>query len=99
MKEYNENEAVALMAAVLPEELRDNDSICEVLDLIYDYYDENGELDLDLNDDDDDEQSDVDAIVAYIEKYFRKNAPSTRFSTEQIADMVKAEIEYENSLF
>ena len=49
MKEYNETEAVALMAATLPENFRDTDAICEVLDLIYDYYDENGDLDIDAD--------------------------------------------------
>ena len=95
MKEYNENEAVELMAAVLPEESRDTDSVCEVLDLIYDYYDENGDLEIDCDDDDD---SDVEAIVAYILKYFKKNAPAVSFTADQLAAMVREEIEYEESL-
>ncbi len=95
MKEYNENEAVALMAAVLPEDMRDNDSICEVLDLIYDYYDENGDLDIDIEDDDDE---DIEDMVEFIVKYFKKNAPAVNFTPAQIAAMVKAEIEYEESL-
>ena len=94
MKEYNENEAIEAMCAVLPEECRDEDSACEVLDLIFDYYEENGELDID-NDDDD---TDIDAVVAYILKYLKKNAPAVHFTAEQLAAMVKAEIEYEDSL-
>lgn len=94
MKEYNENEAVEAMSAVLPEASRDTDSVCEVLDLIYDYYEENGELDID----DGEEETDVGAIVEYILKYFRKNAPEVNFTPAQLADMVRAEIEYESSL-
>ena len=96
MKEYNEADAVQQMAAVLPEDIRDNDSVCEVLDLIYDYYDEHGDLDIDMEDGDD--EADVDEIVAFIQKYFRKNAPAVQFSDEQLKAMVKAEIEYEESL-
>ncbi len=94
MKEYNESEAVEAMCAVLPPESRDNDSVCEVLDLIYDYYEENGELDID----DGDGETDVDAVVEYILMYFRKNAPEVHFTPAQIADMVRAEIDYEDSL-
>ena len=94
MKEYNETEAIELMCAVLPQESRDEDAVCEVLDLIYDYYEENGELDLDCDGDD----TDVAEMVAYIERYLKKNAPAVQFTTGQIADMVAAEIEYEDSL-
>ncbi|MCM1067249.1 MAG: hypothetical protein NC418_06730 [Muribaculaceae bacterium] len=95
MKEYNENEAVERMCAVLPEQLRDVDAVCEVLDLIYDFYEENGDLDIDI---DDDSEVDVDAVVAFIEKCFRKNAPAVGFGTADIAAMVRAEIAYEESL-
>lgn len=93
MIDYDENEAVRLMGEAIPADCRDTDSICEVLDLIYDYYDDNGDLDINLDDDDD--EPDVSAIVEYIEKYFRKNSPVMIFTTEQIAAMVKAEIDYE----
>ncbi len=94
MKEYNETEAIELMCAAIPEEYRDNDSVCEVLDLIYDYYEDNGDLDIDAGDDD----ADVEEIVAYVVRYFKKNAPSIHFSAEQIEAMVRAEIAYEESL-
>ena len=69
MKEYNETEAIALMSAVLPEELRDDDAVCEVLDLIYDYYEDNGDLDLDLEGDD---EADINGMTAYISRFLRK---------------------------
>ena len=90
MKEYNETEAIALMSAVLPEELRDDDA-----DLIYDYYEDNGDLDLDLEGDD---EADINGMTAYISRFLRKNAPAVQFSDEHIAAMIAAEIEYENSL-
>ncbi len=87
MKEYNETEAIALMSAVLPEELRDDDAVCEVLDLIYDYYEDKG-----------DDEADINGMTAYISRFLRKNAPAVQFSDEHIAAMIAAEIEYENSL-
>lgn len=96
MKEYDETEAIELMAQAVPENVRDNDSICEVLDLIYDYYDENGDLEIDF--DDDDTQDDVADIVEFIQKAFAKNPAAVEFSTQDIAAMVNAEIKYENSL-
>lgn len=97
MKEFDENEAVAKMCAAIPADKRDNDSVCEVLDLIYDFYDENGMLDFDLDDDSDDIARIAD-IVAYIEKMFARNAPATKFTTAEITAMVTAEINYEDSL-
>ena len=95
MIEYNETEAVALMAAAVPENLRDIDAICEVLDLIYDYYDENGDLDIDA---DEYADEDIEDMTAYIMRCFAKNGPSTEFSGEQISAMIRAEIQYEESL-
>ena len=95
MKEYDENEAIGLMAATLPAELRDNDAVCEVLDLIYDYYDENGDLEIDFEDD---SESDFEEIADYVEKYLKKNTVSVVFTREQLVAMITAEIEYEESL-
>lgn len=96
MKDYNEEDAIKMMAAQLPEALRDNDAISEVLDLIYDYYDENGDLEIDS--DEDDETENVDEMAHYIFNYLRKNPPAVEFSMDNIADMVRAEIMYEQSL-
>lgn len=98
MKEFDENEAVAKMCAAIPADKRDNDSVCEVLDLIYDFYDENGMLDFDLDDDDSDDNARIADIVAYIEKMFARNAPATKFTTAEITAMVTAETDYEDSL-
>lgn len=84
------------MMAALPEEVRDTDSVCEVLDLIYDYYDDNGDLEIDPEDDDDGE--DIAEMVDYISRMLYKNPPAVAFTEAEIAAMVKAEIEYEISL-
>lgn len=96
MKDYNEDDAIRMMGAVIPEELRDENAIAEVLDLIYDYYDENGDLEIDA--DDEAEEENIDEMARYITNYLRKNPPAVTFSFENVAAMVRAEINYEQSL-
>lgn len=38
-----------MMSEAVAPDLRDTDAIAEVLDLIYDYYDENGGLEIDVD--------------------------------------------------
>lgn len=99
MKEFEEKDAIEAMAAVLPEELRNEDALLEILDLIYNYYEENGELEVDLDDDDEDEdETDIDGMVDFICRYVRKNSAAKDFTREDIVKAVQAEIEYEFSL-
>lgn len=95
MKEYDEEEAITLMGEALAPELRDSNAIAEVLDLIYDYYDENGELEIDAEDE---EEEDVNDMTAFIMQYLKKNPPKVCFSADDIAAMIRAEINYEQSL-
>ncbi len=95
MKEFDENEAVTkMMESCEPATVNEND-VCEVLDLIFDYYEENGELDIDAEGD---EEIDTEDIALYVEKYLRKNGAPEAFTPEQIRSMIKAEIDYEDSL-
>lgn len=74
-----------------------DDDIVEVVDAIVDYDFENGLLDLsaDISDDDD---PDIDELLKYVGKRVnRRGAPL--FSDEDIATIVKAELEYEDSVF
>ena len=95
MKEYDEEEAITLMGEALAPEHRDADAIAEVLDLIYDYYDENGDLEIDADEDD---EEDVEDMTSFIMKYLKKNPPKVSFCADDIAAMIRAEINYEQSL-
>ena len=70
MKDYDETEAIAAMLAVLRPDRRDEDAVYEILDLIYDYYEDNGDLDITL--DDDEAETDIEAMVAAIAKQLRR---------------------------
>lgn len=95
MKEFDESEAIELMMAVLPAEKRSQDAACEVLDLIYDFYEENGDLDIDADDDD----ADIGEIVGYISGMLARHPAEVVFTDDELRAMVEAEIGYENSLF
>lgn len=96
MKEFDENQAVSLMLAAIGYQNNNtnNDAALEVLDLLYDYYDEMGELDPDSDED----ETDINDAVSFIAKQLAKNGPDTEFSHTQLFAMVKAEIQYEESL-
>ncbi len=94
MKEYDEDQAVQAMieAAGLTNDDDTYNAVCQVLDLIYDFYEENGSLEISF--DEDDEQEDVEAIVAYVNRQLKKSGDAS-FTEEQLSAMVVAEIEYE----
>lgn len=80
------------MAAAIEYKEIDREYLYQVLDLIYDYDEENGFLDID-----NDEDEDIDALVAYIQKYLAKEK-DIDLSADEIRALVEAEIAYEESL-
>ena len=96
MKEFDEDEAIKLMCEAAALSGADAaDAACEVLDIIYDYYDANGELDIDAQDDDDD---DANSIADYVKAQLAKSPAALPLSAGQIEAMVKAELDYEDSI-
>ena len=97
--EYDEEAAIAYVRQQLPEGSRerfDDDEILNVIDTVWDYYDENGFLDLDLDDDGPDELDEADLLV-YVKKMMSKDRRSP-LTTEDIEAIVKAELDYEDSI-
>ena len=64
--------------------------------MIWDYYEENGLLDLDLADDDEDEDIEAD-LVDYINRMLKKDKDA-KVDPADVPLMVKAEIDYEDSI-
>lgn len=97
--EYDEIKAVEFINAVLVENNRsayDEDEVLNVIDMIWDYYEENGLLDLDLADDDEDEDIEAD-LVDYINRMLKKDKDA-KVDPADVPLMVKAEIDYEDSI-
>lgn len=95
--DFDEKAAIAFIRERLPQASKnvDDDEILNVIDMIWDYYDENGYLDLDLSDDDD--ELDTADLIAYAQKLNAKDRQSP-FNTEDIEAIVLAELAYEDSL-
>ncbi len=95
MKEYSEDDAIRRMrGAVAGAEAYDDDQLLNLIDIIFDYYDENGDLDIDADCDDDD---DIEAIAAHAAALLAKDK-GNRISPEHIAPLIAAETDYEMSL-
>lgn len=72
-----------------------DDEILNVIDMIWDYYEENGLLEIDMADDDPD---DVEPeVIDYVGRMLRKDREAT-ISPDDIPLIVRAEMDYEDSV-
>jgi hypothetical protein len=97
--DFDEQNAIDYIREHLPDEYRDkydDDEILNVIDIIFDYYDESGMLDIDLSDEDEDDV-DVEELVKYVTKVLRKDKLSP-IAEEHIKPIVLAELDYEQTL-
>lgn len=97
--EFDETKAVESINRFLISRGRETyseDELLNVIDMIWDYYEENGLLDIDDNDDEEEEVS-VDEIVDYVTRMIKKDKGAS-IQLEDIPLIVNAEIDYENSL-
>lgn len=95
--EFNEDEAIKYIINALGDDYAhtDEDEILNIIDIIWDYYDENGLLNIDAEGDEDAESED---IIAYAKRVLAKdrNCP---FNPDEIEKIVRAELEYESKAF
>lgn len=92
---FEEKDALAYMRTTLGSEIADlysDDDLLNVVDAIWDYYEENGLLDLDV--DDDDEPIPVDELYDYVKRMMRKDKGCI-IKPEHIETIVDAELAYE----
>ena len=96
---YDENLAVKAINEALVAAGRtpyDSDEILNVIDMIWDYYEENGLLEID-DDFEADEDEDIAAeLTDYIERMLRKDKAS-KIESADIRLIVDAELKYEDS--
>lgn len=98
--EFDENNAVAYMRQNVGEELSakypDDDELINLIDLVYDYQEANGLLEIDLDDEDEDE-IDIDDLMSYIGRMLKKDK-AARLTEEDARPFVMAYFDYEDSL-
>lgn len=98
MKEFDEKEAIkAMRSALLAESsaLYDDDELLNVIDIIWDWYDDQGLLDIDAEADD--EEVNTDALIKHVGKMIAKDSDSP-VKREDVEPLVVAELRYEQSL-
>lgn len=108
MKEFDENQAVIAMREALAEsgvaaeklnEL-DDDEILNIIDIIWDFYEQNGLLEIDANPDADadDPETLISDITDYALRMLKKDR-AARIDPTMVPTLIRAEIRYEDSLF
>lgn len=98
MKEYDENEAVKAMREALNETgaaTYSDDDLLNLVDIIWDFYEINGLLDID-NDDDGPDISSED-IADYARRMLKKDKEAN-IMADDVLPLIEAEIAYEDSL-
>lgn len=96
--EYNEEDAIKYIRERLPqgsEERFDDDEILNVIDMIFDYYDENGFLDMGIDDGPD--EVDMEDLLKYVKRMVAKDRQSP-LTFDEVEAIVNAEVEYEDSI-
>lgn len=108
MEIFDEDKAVEYILNRLKEESIDTpykaDDILEVIDIIWDYYEDHGMLNVDFGTDEDDlatadesTMKERENLISHVEKLIRKDKHSS-VRIEDIPVIVNAELDYEDSL-
>ena len=99
--EYDEQKAIEYIRSHADGHANyDDDQILNVIDMIFDYYDENGMLDIDVDangvskDDDDNEEA---SLIAYVSKMLSKDKGAD-ICPEDVPFIVRGELGYEEYL-
>lgn len=96
---YDESEAVKFIRKLLPADKQDqytDDEILYVIDIMYDWFEKNGYLSLDMNVTEE-EDADIEKLTAYVKKEIARDG-EVEMDPSDIDIIVKGELEYEESL-
>ena len=96
--EFDENKAVQLINQALVDNGRkpySEDEILNIIDMIWDFYEENGLLEID--DIDDDDTPTLDEILEYVTRMLRKDRLA-KVESQDLPIIINAELDYEESL-
>lgn len=97
--EYDEDDAVKYIQNYLPQELKgkfSNDEINYIIDVIYDFYEDKGLMNMDAQDDQI-VDIDEDEMIEFVMKNTKKDKIKN-FSSEEITFIIQGELAYCESL-
>ncbi len=98
MELYDEDNAIRFIRENVSPQIAsayDNDEFVNIIDMIMDWYDRNGMLDLNIEDEDD--EVDIDELVGYVTRLLKKDRDA-KMRPEHVKEVVEAEIAYEESI-
>lgn len=98
--EFDETKAVEFINAKLISDGRSpysEDELLNVIDMIWDYYEENGMLDIDADDDFGEDEDIEQDLIDYVKRMLRKDKEA-RINPDDVPFIVNAEVDYEDSL-
>ncbi len=93
--EFDENDAVKAMQGAVAAGYDDNE-LLNIIDMIYDYYESNGLLEIDAEADDDDDVDPAD-IVAYVSRMLARDR-GAHVVPDDVGPLVRAYLDYESNL-
>lgn len=97
--EFDENDAVDYIRRNIPAEiagLYDDNELLNLIDIVFDYYEANGLLDIDADDDADDEVG-LDEVADYAARMLRRDK-GAKLTAGHARLMIQAYFDYELSL-
>ncbi len=101
MKEFDENDVIRCIRKSLPTDASSaytDDDLLNIVDMIWDYYEMNGLLDIDFSDDDNEQDTDLQSeLNDYCIRMLKKDK-CCKVKPEHIQLIVGAELDYEDSL-
>ncbi len=99
LMKYDEDDAVKFIRAYIPDNISekyDDDEILFVIDIIWDWYEKNGYLDISAEVTDE-EEADIPLLVAYVQKEIGKDK-EIMMDPDDVDLIVKGELKYEESI-
>lgn len=96
---YDEDNAIAFIRKTLPAEVNaeyDDDDILYIIDIIWEWYEKNGYLDLN-SEVTEEEEHDLSKLTDYVVAQLKKDKEANMDLT-YVGQIVKGEIEYEESI-
>ena len=98
--EYDEAQAVKFIRDYMPADKRDlydDDEIINIIDMIWDYYEDNGLLEISADYDDDDQSPELPDIIKYVKKMRAKDKLAV-VDVDDVHYIVEGELAYEKSI-
>lgn len=96
---FDEEDAIKFIKNDLPENIKskyDDEDYINLIDIIWEYYEKKGYLDINLSEEDDDGVN-IEDLIKYVKKEVAK-ADYLKIDETDIPDIVKSEIKYEETL-